>query len=81
MVLGVAFGLYADNAFFTLLPMYLFELEFTKSNAALVVAIGAAADLSSRVFLALLSLCVKVKARNVFLAGAIGIILVRFGWF
>lgn len=30
IVMGISFGLYADNAFFTLLPMYLYELGFVK---------------------------------------------------
>lgn len=99
MVLGVSFGLYADNAFFTLLPMYLYELGFAKvngfhntsnllsvfsynfsnqSHTALVVTTGAAADMFSRIFLAIMSLFVEIKARNIFLAGAIMIIIVRF---
>lgn len=47
----------------------------------MIVSIGAAADLGSRIFLAIMSLMVETKARNIFLAGAIGIILVRFGIF
>lgn len=30
IVLGISFALYSDNAFFTLQPMYLFELGFSK---------------------------------------------------
>ncbi|XP_055300651.1 monocarboxylate transporter 14-like [Sitodiplosis mosellana] len=78
MVLGVSFGLYSDNAFFTLLPLYLFELNFPKPDTAMIVATGAAADMTSRVFLAIMSLFIEIKARNLFWAGAIGIILLRF---
>lgn len=49
-----------------------------QSDTALIIAGGAAADLCSRVFLAVTSLCVQVKARNVYLAGAILTILSRF---
>lgn len=45
----------------------------------MIVATGAAADMSSRVFLAVMSLFIEIKARNVFWAGAIGIIFLRFG--
>lgn len=44
----------------------------------MIIAGGAAADLFSRVFLAIMSLCIQVKARNVYLAGAIFTILSRF---
>lgn len=30
MVLGVSFALYSDVAFFTLQPLYLFDLEYSK---------------------------------------------------
>lgn len=49
-----------------------------QSDTALIIAGGAAADLFSRVFLAITTLCVQVKARNVYLAGAIFTILSRF---
>lgn len=29
IIIGLALAFYADNAFFTLLPLYLFELEFS----------------------------------------------------
>lgn len=45
----------------------------------MIVATGAAADMTSRVFLAIMSLFIEIKARNVFWAGTIGIILIRFG--
>lgn len=35
MVLGISFGLYSDNTFFTLLPMYLYEIGFPKVQACL----------------------------------------------
>lgn len=30
IVLGISFALYSDTSFFTIQPMYLFELGFTK---------------------------------------------------
>lgn len=142
MALGTSFALYSDNTFFTLQPMYLFELGFSRvrwssflhfetyvwianfindfyhwiifvsrnlnsqADAAVIIAIGiiffnseirviyisrgliwikfqttsgAAADFVSRIFLTLMSLCIHVKARYVYLAGAIFMILSRFG--
>lgn len=48
-------------------------------DTALIIAVGAAADLLSRVFLAVLSICIVVKARYVYLAGAALTIIARFG--
>ncbi|XP_055300044.1 monocarboxylate transporter 14-like [Sitodiplosis mosellana] len=77
IVLGNTFALYSDSAFFTLLPMYMFKLGFDKPDTALVVSIAAAADLGSRIFLALSTFCVQIKARNVILIGVIATIIFR----
>lgn len=50
-----------------------------QADTAMIVAIGAAADMSSRMFLAVMSLCVQVRARYVYLSGAVGTIFFRFG--
>lgn len=71
--------MYSDNVFFTLQPIYLFELGFSKAETAAIVSIGAAADMSSRVFLAVICFCFAVTARTIFLAGVIGAIFARFG--
>lgn len=81
LALGVSFALYSDTAFFTLQPMYLFELGFSKADVAKIIAIGAAADLSSRIFMAIVSLCVQVKARYIYLAGATFTIVARFSMY
>lgn len=78
LAMGVSFALYSDTAFFTLQPMYLFGLGFSKADVAKIIAIGAAADLSSRIFMAIVSLCVQVKARYIYLAGATFTIIARF---
>lgn len=50
-----------------------------QADTAIIIAAGAAADLGSRVVLAVLSMFIQVKARYVYLAGAVGTIAVRFG--
>ncbi|XP_035892105.1 LOW QUALITY PROTEIN: monocarboxylate transporter 1 [Anopheles stephensi] len=80
IVLGISFALYSDLAFFTLQPMYLFMLSFSKSDVSLIIAIGAGADLISRIFLAISSTCLNIKARYVYLAGALFTIVARFGF-
>lgn len=79
IALGMSFALYSDTAFFTLQPMYLFELGFSKTDAAVIIATGAAADLGSRVFMAIMCLCVRVKARYIYLAGAGFTVIARIG--
>ncbi|XP_031639658.1 monocarboxylate transporter 7-like [Contarinia nasturtii] len=78
IAIGVTFVTLSDNAFFTLLPMYLFELGFDKADTAKLVSLSAAADLGSRAFMALIALCIQIKARHVTLIGAIVTILFRF---
>lgn len=50
-----------------------------QADTAIIIAAGAAADLGSRVVLAVLSMFIQVKARYVYLAGAVGTIAARFG--
>uniref|UniRef100_A0A182QJX4 Major facilitator superfamily (MFS) profile domain-containing protein n=1 Tax=Anopheles farauti TaxID=69004 RepID=A0A182QJX4_9DIPT len=80
IVLGISFALYSDLAFFTIQPMYLFMLSFSKADVSLIIAIGAGADLISRIFLAISSTCLNIKARYVYLAGALFTIIARFGF-
>ncbi|XP_058058226.1 monocarboxylate transporter 7 [Anopheles bellator] len=80
IVLGISFALYSDLAFFTLQPMYLFMMAFSKPDVSLIIAIGAGADLISRIFLAISSTFLNIKARYVYLAGALFTIVARFGF-
>ncbi|XP_050084066.1 monocarboxylate transporter 12 [Anopheles aquasalis] len=80
IVLGISFALYSDLAFFTLQPMYLFMMAFSKADVSLIIAIGAGADLISRIFLAISSTFFNIKARYVYLAGALFTIVARFAF-
>ncbi|XP_037919162.1 monocarboxylate transporter 9 isoform X2 [Hermetia illucens] len=77
IVLGISFALYSDIAFLTIQPMYLFEIGFTEVETANIIAMGAAADLFSRVFLAVSSAFVSVPSRYVYLAGSLFSIVAR----
>lgn len=81
IALGISFALYSDVAFFTIQPVYLFSIGISKSDAALIISIGAATDLISRLFLSITSSCVQVKSRDIYLAGAVFTIVARFGMF
>ncbi|XP_037813118.1 monocarboxylate transporter 7 [Lucilia sericata] len=78
IVLGISFALYSDIAFFTLQPLYMFELGFNKPDTASVIAIGAAADLGSRIFLAFLAVFVQMPSRYIYLAGSFFTVISRF---
>ncbi|XP_026468858.1 monocarboxylate transporter 9-like [Ctenocephalides felis] len=77
MVIGVTFALYSDIAFSAIQTMYLFALGWSKTDTAICVSAAAAADLSSRMFLAGMTACVKVSSRTVFLAGALFSVFAR----
>lgn len=66
---GVACGLFSDNMFTSLLPLYLNSLGFHMNDAAIIVSTGTAFDLLSRVIVAILSLFFAFKARMFFLVG------------
>uniref|UniRef100_A0A0A1WGI3 Monocarboxylate transporter 9 n=1 Tax=Zeugodacus cucurbitae TaxID=28588 RepID=A0A0A1WGI3_ZEUCU len=80
IVLGISFALYSDIAFFTLQPLYLFELGFTKPDTANIIAIGAAADLASRIFLAFSAIFVQMPSRYIYLAGSFFTVIARFAF-
>lgn len=75
----MALTLFVDVTFFTILPSYLREILFNKSDTAFIVSFGAGADLSSRVFVTLASSCFKIKARELYLAGVIATIGAQLG--
>ncbi|KAM7350408.1 monocarboxylate transporter 9 [Cochliomyia hominivorax] len=78
IVLGLSFALYSDIAFFTLQPLYMFELGFNKPDTANVIAIGAAADLGSRIFLAFLAVFIQIPSRYIYTAGSFLTVISRF---
>ncbi|XP_020805403.1 uncharacterized protein LOC110181839 [Drosophila serrata] len=78
IVLGITFALYSDITFFTMQPVYLFELGYNKVDTATIIAIGAAADLGSRIFLAVTAVCIQVPSRYIYLAGAVFTVFARF---
>ncbi|XP_067616113.1 monocarboxylate transporter 7 [Eurosta solidaginis] len=80
IVLGISFALYSDIAFFTIQPLYLFELGFTKPETASIIAIGAAADLASRIFLAFSTAFIQMPSRYIYLAGAFFTVICRFAF-
>nr|XP_014097240.2 monocarboxylate transporter 9 [Bactrocera oleae] len=80
IVLGISFALYSDIAFFTLQPLYLFELGFTKPDTASIIAIGAAADLASRIFLAFSAIFIQMPSRYIYLAGSFFTVIARFAF-
>lgn len=79
ITIGISLAMCSDATFFTLQPMYMFQLGFSKTDAANVVAVGAFADLISRIFITVMSLCLNTKARYVYMIGASLTILLRFG--
>ncbi|KAH8421272.1 hypothetical protein KR009_012130, partial [Drosophila setifemur] len=78
IVLGITFALYSDITFFTMQPVYLFELGYSRPDTATIIALGAAADLASRIFLALTAVCIQVPSRYIYLAGAVLTVFARF---
>ncbi|BFG01448.1 uncharacterized protein DMAD_01198 [Drosophila madeirensis] len=78
IVLGITFALYSDITFFTMQPVYLFELGYSRLDTATIIAIGAAADLTSRIFLAVTAVCIQVPSRYIYLAGAVFTVFARF---
>ena len=79
IAIGISLVNYSDVAFFTFQPLYLFNIGYSSSDIALIIAIGAGADLFSRVFLVIFSAFLEVKARYVYLAGVILTIFSRIG--
>ncbi|GLH01441.1 Uncharacterized protein GBIM_07591, partial [Gryllus bimaculatus] len=70
IALGVAFAYYSDFTFVTLFPLFMFSLNYTLSDTALCIAIGAACDLGGRIAFSLLGIVCDIKSRTVFLIGS-----------
>lgn len=78
IAIGVSCGLFSDNMFTSILPMYLKSLGFSMDEAALIVSAGTAFDLLSRVMIAILSIFVTFKSRTFFLIGLTALVFGRF---
>lgn len=81
LCLGVAITIAADISFVTIQSSYLRSISFTSDETAQVLSIGVAADLTSRLILTAVSSPLKVKARPLFLSGAIATIVLLLGWY
>ena len=79
IALGISLAHFSDATFFIFQPLYLFTLEYSKQDIFYIIAFGAAADFTSRIILAASSIYIEVKARNVYLAGALFTVFARLG--
>lgn len=81
IAVGMSFALYSDITFFTVQPLFLAQqLGYAPATVARIIAIGAAADLLSRFCLGLLGAWAPaVRARSVYLAGAVLTVAARLG--
>lgn len=81
IAVGMSFALYSDITFFTVQPLFLAQqLHYTPATVARIIAVGAVADLVSRFCLGLLGAWAPaVRARHVYLAGAVLTLVARFG--
>ncbi|CAG2066105.1 unnamed protein product, partial [Timema podura] len=77
IAVGIAFTFTADIIFFTILPIYLFYLGFSKPETAVCISIGLACDLGGRLFLTVLGLFAQVKSRTLVLFGSTATVVFR----
>lgn len=66
------------NLVFFLLSLIGIAIAF-QADTASIIAIGATADLISRIFLAITAIFIQVPARYIYLGGALFTVFVRFG--
>nr|CAD7408603.1 unnamed protein product [Timema cristinae] len=77
IAVGIAFTFTADVMFFTIHPIYLFYLGFSKTDTAVCISIGLACDLGGRLFLTVLGLFAQVKSRTLVLFGSAATVFFR----
>lgn len=78
IAIGISCGLFSDNIFTSILPLYLKSLGFPMDDTAWIVSTGTAFDLLSRVCVAVFSLFFSIKARPFFLIGLVALVFCRF---
>ncbi|XP_066583497.1 monocarboxylate transporter 7 [Prorops nasuta] len=64
--LGISFVQTSDYTFISLLPLMMTSSGFSQNDAALAITISAAAELVSRILLAIFTLLIDVKAKYLF---------------
>ncbi|XP_043508104.1 monocarboxylate transporter 9 isoform X2 [Frieseomelitta varia] len=78
--LGISFVLSSDFTFSYLLPLMMANNGYTKSQAALAITICAAAELVSKILLAIFTLMIKVKAKYIFFVAMICMAFAKIGY-
>ncbi|CAK9813605.1 Monocarboxylate transporter 1 [Anthophora plagiata] len=78
--LGISFVLSSDFTFSSLLPLMMVSNGYTKSQAALAITICAAAELVSKILLAIFTLVIKVKAKYIFFVAMICMAFAKLGY-
>lgn len=69
--IGMSIAFCSDIAFVTIYPSFLRHISFSKMDAAQILAFGSFADFASRMCVSVLSSCVRVPARALYLVGII----------
>ncbi|XP_053971487.1 uncharacterized protein LOC128872631 [Hylaeus volcanicus] len=78
--LGVSFVLSSDFTFSGLLPLMMANHGHTKTQAALAITISAAAELASKILIAIFTLVVKIKAKYIFFCAMICMAFAKAGY-
>ena len=78
--MGISFVLSSDFTFSSLLPLVMTNGGYTKSQAALAITISAAAELASKILLAIFTLVVNVKAKYIFFIAMICMAFAKVGY-
>lgn len=77
---GISFVLSSDFTFASLLPMMMTKNGYTQSEAAMAITIGAAAELLSKILLAIFTFLVKVKSKHIFFVAMICMAFAKAGY-
>ncbi|XP_076636953.1 uncharacterized protein LOC143349514 isoform X1 [Colletes latitarsis] len=78
--LGVSFVLSSDFTFSGLLPLMMTNSGYTKSQAALAITISAAAELASKILIAIFTLVVQIKAKYIFFCAMVCMAFAKAGY-
>lgn len=79
MSLGISFVFVSDFTFSSLLPLAMLHDGYSHSDTALTITVGAAAELGSRILLAVFTLFADARAKTMFFFAMVMMGFAKFG--
>lgn len=75
--MGLCAAIISDVFFVALVPAFLDDLQFSRSEIVIVMSVHFGSDLAGRIIYSLVNVCYRTRNRNIFYIGAVVTVIFR----